>query len=222
MYTTGAGVSVSCLTDNNDGTITLRLAPARTSDPKVKVEREIVLAEPTGREYARLRTMIVNADRGMQERFPMPDPPTINEPDEPTEADKRAAQKAMQDYTREITKWRKDRKDYERDEEHPVYAACVIEAAKILAGQDLTLDDLTVDAFDITTCGALLELWEAPLGGPVVPPNLLADAAEALAAARDVPELPTAPTEPDSPESEPSSLPGTEPATQSLPEKSTV
>ncbi len=213
MFTTSGGQTVSCITDNADGTITLRLlGPVEVVDGKpTRTSREVLLLEPTAREYAQLRERIVTVDRQVRDMFPAPEPPTVT-PDTP-EAEARAAVLAYQEAAQAAMI---ARRDYVKGEDTSPYGACVIEVARRLGGVDITLDDLPAEALEVRTCTALLEVWEAPLGGPVVPPAMaaLVEAATATADPEPEPEPEsTSDTAPDSPATEASSPPGTEPST---------
>jgi hypothetical protein len=203
--------NVSCLTDNSDGTITLRLVGAveRGEDGKPRrATREVLLLEPTALEYAQLRTKITACDAALRQQFPAPEAPTITEDMTQDEANR-----LRREFQSEFNEWARARKSWTHGLDSAPYANCVIEAVKVLSGESVTLADLPVEAFDLACCAALLETWEAPLGGPAVLPQM----ADLVAAAIPAPEPPTEPTAADSPDTDESSLPTTEPATQSLP-----
>lgn len=203
--TTPNGTIVSCLTDNEDGTITLRIH--RRS--KVNGGKPVLLDEPTAREYAELRTKMRDADRLLDGKFPIPTAPVV--PDGATEGETILL---LMQHNAAVAECNQQRRDLIRDPELAPYAPVVIEVVRRLADLDITLDDLVPEVFNSSTCGALLDLWEAPLGGPVVPPpNPTVDVAvpEPAMAVPDVEE----PPEPVSTEPEPSSPPGTAPSTRS-------
>lgn len=221
MFTTAGGQTVSCVTDNNDGSISLRLLGPIVVDgdgKRRRETREVVLVEPTAREYAELRQMIVEVDKARNESWPYPPPPMMDGLDEA------AARIAAIDYQRAIAEVNAVRRDYSvgADGTFP-YALCVIEAAKRLGDATITVDDLPQEALEVRVCAALLEVWEAPLGGPVVPEGLkelLDGRAAALAPSSPEPQSPSS-TAADSPDGEESSPPGTEPSTPSAPPTST-
>lgn len=209
MFITENGTQVGCLTDRGDGDWELRLAPKRHEDGR-REPRTIVLPEPNALEYARLRTRMVTIDREMTEMFPVPEPPVI--PDETDDIEKA---RMAADYADAVGEYRRKRRDYQYGEDTAPYANVLIEVIESLTGTALTLADLVPEAFQPIVCSALLQGWEAPLGGQVVPgaslPGLAAQDAP-VPATEDPDETETDRPAPDSPEPERSSPPGTEPS----------
>lgn len=231
MIVTSGGQTVSCLTDNSDGTVSVRLNP-RSDKGTVAADgkgREVVLVEPSLREYAELRTLIVTTHEGIQAAYPAPVyPADVTEEDAKTPE----GRQRLIDYQQAVAKWTTDRNraikaivDDAGNEVTPPYARCMIDVVDRLADVNLTLDDLVPEALQPRTLTGLLELWDAPLGGPGDLTNnpVLRALAEAT-----TPAPPTAapesvdPPAVDSPEPEPSSPLGTEHSPQSLPEPSTT
>lgn len=211
MLTTQSGTKVGSLEDQGDGTVKLRLHPRSKLSES---DGTLVLEEPTARQYAELRDLMRAADRELDEKLPRPDPPIV--PAQLTQAD---SARMLAEYTAALNKWNDERLDYMRNPGGPgpgdqpgPYARAVLEACRLLA-KPVTIDDLTAEAFEWRTCRALLEVWEAPLGGRDDPGTK-----ESTPAAESAPPEPSAP---DSPAPEPSLLPGTEPASPSPPETST-
>lgn len=207
--TTSGGTPVVCLTENDDGTISVRLHPRSTAGS----DGHVVLEEPTATEYATLRTQIVGLDDEINQKFPpLADVNAVLGDLDPTSA---AGLTVLTEYQRTVNEWVKDRRDYLRALETAPYARQVIIIIEKLAGVTVTLDDLTAEVFNPLVCGALLEAWERPLDGR-------ASRAAKAATPEPDPELvpapapaPTVDTAPASPELEPSSPPGTEPSTPS-------
>lgn len=197
MYVTSNGSKVSILTDNGDGTITVRLHD----------RSEVLLREPTAREYAVLRTRMREADKVIEGKYPEPEEPFFAADDDTVEA-----QRAVADYRKALTEYVRDRIEFIRDPDEGPYLMAFLDAVNTLTdgARTITADDVNAEAFKITTCMALLEVWEAPLDGAAVAPS--SPAATAVPA-----EIPDAASPPASPESEESSPPGTEPASPSLP-----
>lgn len=225
MYTTSGGKPVSCLTDNLDGSIALRLLGGVVQGQRE--ERWVTLVEPTAREFAVLRTLIDEADKYVNAQCVAPEPPAILP--EQTAEGLAETLRLRREYDRAAREWREKRGDLLKTlptAENPKaapYARCVIEVVKTLNGENVEFDVLPVEVFEPLACSALLEVWEAPLGGRVDPPaEGTATAVQAIVdAIRDqspepAPEDRTDGTEPDSPATEPSSPLGTEPSTRSL------
>lgn len=231
MIVTSGGQTVSCLTDNSDGTISVRLNPRSDKGTPTAdgTGREVILHEPSLREYAELRTLIVDTHEAIQQQFVAPVYPAhITEEDAKT-ADGR---KTLLDYQQAVAEWTTARNkaikaivDENGNEVTPPYAKCMIEIVDRLAQVKLTLDDLVPEALQPRTLTGLLEVWDAPLGGPGDLTNnpVLRALAEAT-----TPAPPTAapasdvPPAAGSPEPEQSSPLGTEHSPQSLPEPSTT
>ncbi len=207
----GSTTVVSMLTAHDDGSITLRL------HPKGSGVRSVVLIEPTAREYGDLRKKMREADSLVEEKFPLPAAPSVvDPPSDLPEGERDAALEVnrlrMVEYTEALGNYSRDRVDYLRDPDQGPYAQVIIEVARVLGGREITLDDLPRgESDDDHACVALLETWEAPLGGPAATPP-----APTAAPPIDAPPAPA------SPESAPSSPPGTEPASPSLPPSSTA
>jgi hypothetical protein len=205
MLVTMNGTQVGCLTDVGDGSVRLRLHPrSRVGD----ANHDLTLEEPTARDYAELRHLMREADHEIEAKFARPEMPEL-----PDHLDAAAQARIIGEFNVELNAWADKVKDYMRDPETAPYLRAIFETCRRLA-KAVEIDDLTAEAFLPTTCRALLEVWEAPLGGPVgraETPRLI----ETLEPA--VPEA----SPPDSPEPEPSSPPGTEPASPSDPTPST-
>jgi len=214
MFVSSNGQTVSCITDTNDGTVTVRLAPARTEHGRE--ERSVTLQEPSLREYAELRTMIVEAHDAVRAAHPEPEPPGVT----PDAAQTPDGQRALLDYQQAVGAWTAARNktiksltDDDGNERTPPYAGCVIAIVERLADQKVTVDDLVPEALFPRTCTALLEVWDAPLGGPgdLASNPLLRALAEAGTPAQPTAAPPSAdPPAPDSPAPAESSPPGTE------------
>lgn len=237
MIVTSAGHTVSCVTDNNDGTVTVRLAPTRDADGAT-TEREVRLAEPSLREYAELRTLIVDTHEGLQRRFPPPPTPSFDTEVAQTPEGMAALaeyQQAVQEWTAARNKAIKAIADEDGKPQMPPYAACMVAIVERLAVPPFKfpethppelrgIDDLVPEALQPRTYTGLLEVWDAPLGGPgdlTNNPTLRALAEAATPAPPTAAPASDAQAEPASPEPEESSPPGTEHSPPSPPPPST-
>jgi hypothetical protein len=198
--------TVSMLTAEDDGTIRVRLTRSAGN------ERHVTLREPNAIEYAELRMQMRAVDKMLAETCTPPEAPDIEDG-----AADRAARHAVTEYAKAVAKWQDDRLDLIRDPEKPAYGVVFVEAIHRLGmdgAQDVGLEDLPPEALHVQACTALLETWEAPLGGPVVPPRPRPVLAVPDSAPQPSP-LPDTPA--DSPEPAESSPPGTDTSTRSRP-----
>jgi hypothetical protein len=187
------------LTDNYDGTIDVRLHPSAP-------QPVVTIREPTALEYARFRHAMRDIDRQLDEDFSIPPAPVI-----PTDMPLEEARLVVARYAAEQGKVLTVRKDAVSDPEKAPYAHVVLDVLSVLGGVDADLSALPVEAFSSATCGAMLGVWETPLGGLVDAETSTPDPAPEPAPSPDVPV-------PASVESEASSPPGTEPVSLSPPE----
>ena len=217
-------VQVACLTRLDDQQVEVRLARRRTAG----LPETVILDEPSAMEYARLRKKAMAADDEINAKYP--EPPKI--PDEiDGETDVERMQRRIA-YNKVLADWIDDRHNYRTDEDHPVFAAVIVDAVNMLATPTLphpvTLADLTPETFKVQPLQGLLEVWESPLGGAVSPvettptsPTPTPDAPPpAPIVSNDAPNN-DAPAEAASPELPRSSLPGGEPSPPSPPPSST-
>lgn len=205
-YVSGAArtkTQVECLTRLDEGRIELRLHSKRE-------RRTIILPEPSAIEYARLRIQMMDADKTVNDKYPEPERPR-DRIDGESDFDRA---ERFTDYNGVVAQWLDDRSSFRLDPDEAPYANALLAVIETLAEQTLTLGDLTPEAFKASTLQALLEVWEAPLGGPVSPPPAATPA--------PVTEDPGEPDELVSPESTPSSPPGGEPSPPSPPPSSTT
>ena len=201
------GRVVSMLTDNRDGTVTVRLSPRDGQ------ERSVRLREPNALEYAELRVAMVDIDRRLEDEFPIP-----LAPDVPDGISNDEAGLIVQRYADARTKYLNARNEAIKDPEKAPYAFMMIEVIGRLNGETVVLADLPRgEPFSATPCSALLEVWEAPLDGPDDRDENQPRVPAIVAPVPDSSVSPPAGTEPGSSEPEPSSLPTTEPASLSLP-----
>lgn len=162
------------------------------------------LREPTARQYAEFRVMMREADVLVRDKFVEPRPPVLTDDMAPDEV-----ARMVGEYQEAAATWNHDRRDFLKDPEHGPYALIVISVVERLGDRKVTLDDLTAEAFNVSTCSAMLGVWEAPLGGPAAPAS--PGPAATPTAAPSVPDAsPVASTA-----SEGSSPPGTDTATPS-------
>ena len=209
MIETGTGANrseVGCLTRLDEGMIEVRLHPTTPG-----ARRVAVLAEPSALQYARLRVRMMDANQELSDKFPEPTRP--HEKAE-SESDWEAVQRFAA-YETAVAQWLDDRTAHRLDPEHAPYAQAFIEVINELAGVEITLGDVTPEAFKAPTLQALLEAWEAPLGGGASPfartPGIHED--RSAVPPLDLPPL-------DSPESTPSSPPGGDLSSPSQPPSS--
>lgn len=124
------------VTDNHDGSLTLRLSRQRT----------ITLPEPTALQYATIWDIITKADAAL---------PVVElmDPAEVTAESVEGRRVQLE-----------NRRNVERSASSP-HGAAVVEIVQMLTGKELTLDDLHRHALRPIVCAAMLTAWEAPLGG---------------------------------------------------------
>lgn len=153
------------VTDNDDGTVTLRLAGGRS----------IELPEPTALQYAKVWDLLDQADQAL------PPLPALSEDAGPEE---RAARSAR------VT----ERRQIQYSERSP-HALALIEIVRLLTGEDLTMADLHRHSMKPQVGGDLLAVWEAPLGGPAEPvlPSPLAPVAPTSPDPGSVADVPSSP-----------------------------
>lgn len=209
MIEIGSGLNVQiigCLTRLDEGQVELRLHSTRPGE-----RRTVVLSEPSALTYARLRIRMIDADKSLNDKYPSPDAiPQHIEGETDWERFQRVAA-----YNAAAQQVADDRANYRTDPEQAPYANALLEVVdKLGGGTTITLDDLTPEAFKAGVLQALLEVWEAPLDGPVSPPATPILAPPTAA--------PADPPEPASPESTPSSPRSGGPSDPSPPVPSTT
>lgn len=199
----GAQQMVGMLTDEQDGTITVRLHPSWTP-------QTVRLREPTALEYAEIRSMFRDVDGRIEDEFPpIPVPVELQRAvDAANAADKAEGDGGdvanvsvlLAEYQKDVSIRNRARNDYLRDPEKAPYAHALLEALQRLSTARLALEALPVEGFSPYVCAALLEVWETPLGGPVdagaAEETVPAPAPVVEAPPDDPPENPTAATEP--------------------------
>lgn len=187
---TGTPRQVGMLTDEHDGTITVKLHKGRT----------VLLDEPTALQYARLREAMRDVDRQLEDEFPSPPVPTIEEGMTPQQATLVVAQ-----YQQDVNRRNLAREDALRDPEKAPYAQVLLRVINELADPQppVALEHLPVEGFSALVCAGLLEVWETPLGGVVDPPETdtvsVPETAAATPTLVPVPASPPVATAPDSP-----------------------
>jgi len=203
---------VQCLTRlDEDLQLKLRLSKRRTEG----LPEFVILDEPAGLEFARLRKAALAADDEINTKYPRPDEPR----DEiPGESDYERGMR-MVEYQKEVSDWLDARHNYRTDPETAVYANVIVEAVNLLSEHTVSLADLTPECFKSQPLQAMLEVWEAPLGGPVSPAET--PPTQPTVPVAEPPNV-SVPPEADSPESTRSSDPGTEPSLPSPPPSSTA
>jgi len=207
---------VQCLTRLEDLQLKLRLSKRRTEG----LPEFVVLDEPAGLEFARLRKLALAADDEINTKYPRPAEP----PDEiPGESDYERGMR-MVEYQKDVSDWLDHRHNYRTDPDTAVYALVIVEAVNLLTGHTISLADLAPECFKSTPLQAMLEVWEAPLGGPVSPVETPSTPEPEPTVPVDAPSNGSsdAPPEAASPESTRSSDAGTEPSPPSPPPSSTT